>query len=251
MKLNEVKLFVASPMYGGSCFGSYAVGLANLVGMSLDKGIKVHYAFMMNESLITRARDSLAYDFMKSDCTHLLFIDADIGFNPYHIPAMIEADKDIIGAAYPKKEINFSRIAKAAKADVPVEKLSDFTGEFVIRTVKNKSATGTIMTPLEVECIGTGFMLIKREVFEGLKDKVPSYTSDMYSVNDTNRKKKIIPQYFDTSICPTTNNLLSEDYHFCKIARDDGYSIWMAPWVECTHTGTYTFSGKLTAKVPS
>jgi hypothetical protein len=246
-----MKLFVATPMFGGSCFGTYAVGLANLVALSLEKDVKLHYAFMQNESLITRSRDSLAYDFLKSDCDSLLFIDADIGFSAKDVFSLIDADKDVIGGLYPKKEFNFNKLSKAAKADVPVSELPRYTGEFVIRTIKNTSVTGSIFEPFEVEAIGTGFMMIKRKVFENLIGKVPVYVSDMYSVNDANREKKMINQFFDTNICPITQNLLSEDYDFCRIVRDAGMSVWAAPWINLTHTGTYTFSGTLTAKVPS
>jgi hypothetical protein len=92
---------------------------------------------------------------------------------------------------------------------------------------------------------GTGYMLIKRQVFEGLMKHVPTYTSDMYAAIDTERKPKIIHQFFDTSIDPDDNKLLSEDYHFCKLARKHGYKVWAAPWVSLTHTGTYTFSGSI------
>ena len=70
MKPQDAKIFVATPMYGGMCTGTHAIGLANLVHMMMTQGIKMHYSFMMNESLITRARDSLAHDFIKSDCSH-------------------------------------------------------------------------------------------------------------------------------------------------------------------------------------
>ena len=245
MKPQDAKIFVATPMYGGMCTGTHAIGLANLVHMMMTQGIKMHYSFMMNESLITRARDSLAHDFIKSDCSHLLFIDADIGFDPKHIPDMISADKDIVCGLYPKKDINWIKVEKAVKDGVPFADLHKHTGEFVVLLVDNKSATGKINEPLEIVSGGTGYMLIKRKVFEGLMKHVPTYTSDMYAAIDTERKPKIIHQFFDTSIDPDDNKLLSEDYHFCKLARKHGYKVWAAPWVSLTHTGTYTFSGSI------
>ena len=89
-------------------------------------------------------------------------------------------------------------------------------------------------------------MLIKREVFEGLADKVPEYINDMFAVTDDHTQKKVIKEYFATSIDATSGNrLLSEDYHFCKIAREAGYKIWAAPWAQLSHTGSYIFSGYL------
>jgi hypothetical protein len=241
----SASLFVATPMYGGQCTGHHAVGLAQIVTMSFQKNIRVFYSFMMNESLITRARDSLAHDFIKSDYTHLLFLDADIGFNAFDIPAMIEADKDIICGLYPKKEINWLKVKKAIDRGVVGKDLERYTGEFVVRLVDAKHTTGLMNEPLEIECGGTGFMLIHRRVFEGLLDKVPTYTSDMYIATDMIREKKIIHQFFDTSICPKTNNLLSEDYHFCALAREHGFKIFAAPWAKLSHTGAYTFTGEI------
>ena len=100
--------------------------------------------------------------------------------------------------------------------------------------------------PFEIANGGTGFMLIKREVIEDLATKVPEYTNDMYSVIDDMSKKKYIKEFYAVSIDPDSGNrLLSEDYHFCKLARTNGYKIHAAPWVHLSHTGTYIFDGTL------
>jgi hypothetical protein len=87
-------------------------------------------------------------------------------------------------------------------------------------------------------------MLIKREVFEKLKDKVPTYTNNVVDLANT-LKDDMISEYFTTSIERPTNILLSEDYHFCKLARDNGIKVWAAPWVQLAHIGTYAFEGQL------
>ena len=242
----KAKLFVATPMYGGMCTGMYASAVMQCVGMFGQNNIQMYYSFMMNESLITRARNSMAYDFMKSDATHLMFIDADIAFSPADIPRMVDADKDIICGIYPKKEINWVQVSEAVKQDVPPEHLQYHTGAFVLNLANGeKSKSGNINEPIEIANGGTGFMLIKRNVFEELADKVPSYTNDMYHAIDTVREVKIIKEYFATSIDEESNRLLSEDYHFCKIARQAGFKVWCAPWASFSHTGTYNFSGQL------
>jgi hypothetical protein len=98
---------------------------------------------------------------------------------------------------------------------------------------------------LEIQNGGTGFMLIKRDVFETLKPTVPKYTNDMILIVDKNPVKKIVDEYFATSIDEVSNRLLSEDYHFCKIARQAGFKVYAAPWANLTHSGTYNFSGTL------
>jgi hypothetical protein len=239
-------IFVATPMYGGMCIGNYASALMQLPMIVSRAGIRMYYTYMMNESLITRARNSLAYDFLASDATHLMFIDADIGFNPNDIVEMVKRDVDICCGLYPKKEIHWARVADAVGKGVPANQLKDHTGTFVVNLVDNERKEVKINELLEIDNGGTGFMLIKREVFEALADKVPEYNNDMYQAVDTERKPRIIKEYFATSIDPESGNrLLSEDYHFCKLARKHGFKVHAAPWVQLTHTGTYIFSGAL------
>jgi hypothetical protein len=239
-------LFVATPMYGGMCNGSYTLGMIQMVATFTQAQVPFQFAYMMNESLITRARNSLAHDFLQTDCSHLMFIDADIGFNPSDILKMINTNKDIICGIYPKKEINWVDVSEAVKKGVPPDQLSQHTGAFVLNLPAGiQSATGNINEPIEISNGGTGFMLIKRDVFDKLADKVPSYTNDMYHAVDTVREVKVIKEYFATSIDEESNRLLSEDYHFCKIAREAGFKVWCAPWASFSHTGSYNFSGTL------
>lgn len=244
--MSNAKLFVATPMYGGMATGSYTSSLMQTPMMLSANGILMYYAHMMNESLITRARNSLVHDFLNiKEATHLMFIDADIGFKAADIVTMVQQDVDIICGLYPKKEIHWPRVAQAVKDGVPPEQLKDHTGTFVVNLVNDEVKAVKSTDLVEIANGGTGFMLIKRGVFESLADKVPSYTSDMYTASDTVREPKIIKEFFATSIDEDTNRLFSEDYHFCKLARKNGYKIWSAPWVELSHTGTYIFSGAL------
>ena len=241
-----VKLFIATPMYGGLCIGGYTEGLLNCVQTFMKNRMQMYYGYMTNESLITRARNTLAYDFLDTDATHLMFIDADITFNPEDIVRMVNADKDIICGLYPKKEINWNTVAQAVKSGVEYKDLPNYTGSFVVNPVGGAAEVkGNLNEPMEIDNGGTGFMLIKRNVFEVLKDKVPTYTNDMILIVDKNPVKKIIHEYFATSIDEVSNRLLSEDYHFCKISRQAGFKVYAAPWANLSHSGTYNFSGTL------
>jgi len=148
---NKTNIFIATPMYGGLCNGSYTVGLLTAVGVFSRYGIGMQYAHMMNESLITRARNGLAKDFLESDCSHLMFIDADIGFNPADIVPMIHADKDIICGIYPKKEINWNDVAKAVNNGVEPQELHRHTGVFVLNLIGDaESLEGDTYTPMQI-----------------------------------------------------------------------------------------------------
>lgn len=233
-------------MYGGMCTGAYTQSLLNLPSIMAKEDIEVLMSFMFNESLIQRARNALATAFMKSDCTHMMFIDADIRFNPHDILTMLKADKEIICGIYPKKEINWNTVKQAMDNGVDNADLKQYTGSFVVNLVGyQESVTVPVDQPVEIQNGGTGFMLIKREVFEALKQHVPYYMNDVADLGNTMQAREQIYEYFATSIEEETERLLSEDYHFCAIYRKIGGRIYAAPWAQLAHIGTYMFEGRL------
>jgi hypothetical protein len=234
-------------MYGGQCYGYYGQAMMQLQNIMSQHKIDTAVSFLFNESLIQRARNALAHGFMKTNFTHLLFIDADIRFNPQDVMSMILADKPIICGIYPKKEINWQAVHNAALAGVPADHLRVFSGSFVVNLVGYaEQVQVNINEPVEIWNGGTGFMLIKREVFEQLKDKLPSYINDTNDLGG-NIGRERITEYFATSIEPMGERLLSEDYYFCKEWREKcGGTVWAAPWVQLGHVGTHIFDGSLT-----
>jgi hypothetical protein len=240
------KLFVATPMYGGQCAGYYTQSIMELNMLLQRSGVEAQYSFMFNESLITRARNALTHGFLKSGCTHLMFIDSDIKFRPSDIMAMLESDEDIICGIYPKKEINWDSVKKAMDSGIPKDQLKSYTGSFVVNLVDYQGeVTVPVGKPVEIFNGGTGFMMIKKEVFEKLADKVPSYFNDVNDLNGQMSMREEIKEYFATSIEPETGRLLSEDYHFCYIWRKSGGKVFAAPWCQLSHIGTYAFEGQL------
>jgi hypothetical protein len=244
-------VFVATPMYGGLAHAKFIESCMMFMNAARDNGISVTFAFMGNESLITRARNALANGFLKSPCTHLFFVDADIGFRPMDAIRMVQADCDIIAGVYPKKDINWPQVARAVRDGVPDADLYHHTGDFVINVDNAPPGGFTVPTdkPFPVRNAGTGLMLIKRRVFEILKDHVPSYTNNMTTQNKSLKvEADKIHEYFATSIDPEHNVLLSEDYHFCQVWKKAGGEVHIAPWCDLTHNGTYEFSGHFARK---
>jgi hypothetical protein len=231
MSENKQKLFIASPMYGGMCAGYYTQSCMQVAPVLNAANIDVAFSFMFNESLITRARNSLVNAFLKSDATHLMFIDADIRFRAEDILRMVEADVDVIGGIYPKKEINWDTVKRAMDNGVENDHLKYYTGSFVVNLVGYAGeVTVPVNEPVEIFNAGTGFLLIKRTVFEQLADKVPEYRNDVRDLGNTMQGQEMIKEYFATSIEPETGRLLSEDYHFCYIWRKHGGKVYAAPW---------------------
>ena len=253
-KLRKNKLFVATPMYGGMAHGLYIKSSLDLQTTMNKYGIETKFSFLFNESLITRARNYLVDEFLRSDHTHLLFIDSDIHYNPQDVLACMALDKDVIGGPYPKKSINWGNVAQAARSHPNMEpkELEQLVGEYVFNVVKGTKQF-TVTDPLEVMEIGTGFMMVKREVFEKMEKEYPMIRYKPDHVGQANFDgSRYIHAYFDTVIDTKesivgggSDRYLSEDYMFCQMWRKMGGKIYLCPWMKTQHIGTYAFTGNM------
>lgn len=235
-------IMIATPMYGGMCTGSYVQGLLMTMGKMREVGVNVAWCQITNESLITRARNELTRIFMESEHDYLMFIDADIGFDGDSILQLMAADKDVACGIYPKKEVNWGSVRKAAKNGK--EELQDYAGAFVFNMLGGSHQETDKSGCIPVRHGGTGFMLIKRGVFEFLAPHVPTYRVASFKDEHGNYTKPLTNEFFATSI-DETGALLSEDYHFCELVRKHGGGIWAHPFIRLTHTGTYTYDGDI------
>ena len=253
-ELSERKLFVATPMYGGQCAGVYCKSTNDLSAQCVRNNIDTRFFYLFNESLITRARNYCVDEFMRSDFTNLLFIDSDIGFSTDAVFTLLalqseESEYDIICGTYPKKTISWEKIKQAVDkgvADQDPRVLENFVGDFVF----NPAHTGmmNLNEPNEVLESGTGFMMIRRSAFEKFRDAYPerSYKPDHVRQAEFDGSREI-HAFFDCVIDPTTRRYLSEDYRFCQDARAIGLKVWLCPWIQLTHVGSYNFGGSMLA----
>jgi hypothetical protein len=255
-QLRKNKLFVATPMYGGMAHGLYIKSSLDLQNVMSKYGIETKFSFLFNESLITRARNYLVDEFLRSECTHLLFIDSDINYAAQDVVALMALDKDVIGGPYPKKAINWENVAKAARQhpDMDPNELEKLVGQYVFNVVKGTKSF-SVTEPLQVLEIGTGFMMIKREVFGKMKDAYPTIHYKPDHVGQANFDgSRYIHAYFDTVIDYKdsitgggSDRYLSEDYMFCQMWRKIGGEIYLCPWMKTQHVGTYAFTGNMPA----
>jgi len=256
-ELRKKKIFVATPMYGGMCNGMYTKSTADLATIATQYGMDVRFFYLFNESLITRARNYLVDEFLRSPYTHLMFIDSDIHFNPNDVLTLAALDKDIIGGPYPKKCIAWEKVRNAVDsglADEDPEVLEQYTGDYVFNPVENTHKI-QVAEPVDVLEIGTGFMMIKKQVFDDFREAYPqfSYTPD-HNRSEHFKGDRNIHAYFDTvidskaylgDIAGGSDRYLSEDYFFCQFVRRIGYNIYLCPWMKIGHMGSYVFSGSM------
>lgn len=253
-RLRKQILFLAVPMYGGNCTGLFAKSLADLTAVCKQHGVQLRLYFLFNESLITRARNYCADEFLRSGATHMMFIDSDIGFDARDVLGLLglsvlEPDKyDVLCGPYPKKTISWEKIKQAVDmgvADNNPNVLENFVGDYVFNP-KSTSLQIKISEPCEVSEGGTGFMLIPRKTFEVYAEKFPelSYRPDHVRTEAFDGSREIMA-YFDCIIDPDTKRYLSEDYMFCYNVQKAGMKVWLCPWMKLKHVGTYTFGGSL------
>ena len=252
-ELRKRKIMVCTPMYGGMCSGQYSKSCTDLGILATQYQSPLSFHYLFNESLITRARNYLVDEFLRSDFTHLMFIDSDIGFDPNDVLGLAaiadpESDKDIVCAPYPKKTIAWEKIKRAVDkgfADEKPQHLEKFVGDFVFNPAPGTSEL-KVDEPCEVLEGGTGFMMIQRSTFDKYMEAYPelAYTPDHVRTKHFDGSRKIFA-FFDTVIDKETNRYLSEDYMFCEWARNINLKVWMCPWMQLTHMGAYMFGGSL------
>jgi hypothetical protein len=242
--LQKIKLHIATPCYGGMCGSDYAMSVFKFVNLASSLGLQISIQQLSNESLITRARNLLADHFLKNtDATHLMFIDSDINFEPIDVIKLVLRKKEIIGGAYPIKQINWETILKNKDSIDSVEGLMYSSSSYVVNlpqyTVEKSVLLGGKIELdnglLEVTGLGTGFVLIQREVFEKMEKY---YDNDWFLYED-----KKVHLFFDTAIEEQTREYLSEDYFFTRRWLQLGGFVWIEPTVSLIHTGYYRFNG--------
>jgi len=254
-KLRTKKLFVATPMYGGQCHGSYTKAITDLMILCTKYGIEAKLFFIFNESLVQRARNYLTDEFVRSGMDYMIFIDSDIHFEAQDVLVMMHFaatrdDMDVVCGPYPKKAISWEKIKVAVDkgyADKNPNQLEEFVGDFVFNPADGITQF-RVDEPIEVKESGTGFMLITREALQKYDKAFPgqSYKPDHVRTANFDGSREIMA-YFDCVICPDTKRYLSEDYMFCQWMRKAGGKVWLLPWMRLKHAGSYIFGGSLQA----
>ena len=264
--LRKRKLFVATPMYGGQCAGMFCRSTNDLSALCMHYNIELKYYYLFNESLITRASNYCCDEFLRSDCTHMLFIDADIGFEANDVISMLalmdhedpENEYDILCSPYPKKCISWEKIKAAVdqgQADEDPNNLEHFVGDYVFNPIAGTTEIA-LDEPAEVLEGGTGFMMLTKKTLQTFRDAYwedselsPGgfkYKPDHIRTEHFDGSREIM-MYFQALIDPESRRYLSEDYMFCQWARKAGLRLFLCPWVQLQHVGNYTFGGSLHA----
>ena len=237
-------IFVATPCFGGQLFSNYVHAVLSLQRECLKRGVGLHFSMPGGDALISRARGRLAAEFLAMpEYTHMLFVDADLGFLPEQVFRLLDADKDIVGGVYPAKRIDWNKTRRAVAANVA--DLLAASLNYVIRFLpgKESSIEADDAGIGEVSYVGTGFMMIKRAALERIVAAHPELRAKHGDIAGAGSPEATM--IFDPMIEPETGQYLSEDYAFCRRWRDLGGAIHADIFGRFTHVGHAIYAGSL------
>lgn len=246
-EINSWYPMLALPCYDQLISEPTVMSLIRTVMQFKEIGLKFSIC-TMTDSLISRARNQIVAKFLANEeFTHLMFIDCDLGFSGDDIIKLLWHNKDVMTAAYPIKSIDWNSVSQNAKAGLEGEDLMESALRFVVNTVKDEHNNRVEVDKgaIKVYDAGTGFMLIKREVFEKLISAYP----ELKYIDDTGglqgEELNWTYAFFNSYVEPDKHRFLSEDYGFCRYLQEIGGSIWTDPSIEMLHLGRMRYKATM------
>jgi hypothetical protein len=247
--LRKERIFIATPCYGGQLTEAYFRSTIRLLTFCNQHQIPIAFGTIANESLVTRARNVLVAYFLQSNFTRLMFIDADIEFQVEDVIKLVAHNKDVAVGAYPKKGVNWQRIAGSVRQEKDKQfddkSIASFGSDYAInfKFLNREQKQIAIENGLiRLHDGATGFMMIKREVIDKMITQYPElkYNNDLNTPPELNDH---FYAFFDTMIDPKDKRYLSEDYTFSRRWQDMGGEIWLDPSISLNHYGSFNFQG--------
>jgi hypothetical protein len=212
---------IGLPTYDFKVTTKLAMALCHFSVLAGQHGVQVQFSNISGCSVVSRARNLIAKDFLESDCTDLFFIDSDINFDANDMFRLLAFASD------PKKGI---------VAGIPVARKK---GQIFISTLDTDEEGHVIMNGMglvKARRVATAFMNIRKEVFETLRDAHPEWV-----YRDERMDDKVLYSFFD--FLSTPEGYIGEDYLFCDRARQYGFEVWIDPTIKLGHVGVEEFKG--------
>lgn len=220
----------------------YAGSLLKLQMACQQRGIRLQVQLMGSDALITRARQNIVADFLANEsATHLIFIDADIGFEPEQAFRLLDFNVDVAAAIYPIKRIDWQKVNAAVEGRrTPLESAA-LTYMIEFADSKQVHLNNGFA---RVTYAGTGFFMVQRHVLLAMIERYPElrYGHD-HKPDDKLSGSNFRCALFNCMIDQATGTYLSEDFSFCRRWTDMGGEIWADLQSRLTHVGTINFRG--------
>lgn len=255
--LKDKRVAILIPTLDGRIEGGLAARLALEMQVLSKFGIRCDIHFD-SDSHINRNRNMLTYGALASGADYLMWIDSDIIFETGAISLLLGSNKDLIGGGYPIKKLEMDRIMKALDAGVNPAYVFSYATRNVVKYVTDGTRNVVSHEPLPIDHLGTGFMLVKREVFAKIEPLLSEELNCALSpehmrrfLGDTSGPIRSYPAYFHSDGIkmvvaghPTpVFDYLTEDYFFCHMAKKAGVTPYVLPMIQLQHVGKFVFTG--------
>lgn len=242
----SISILVGTPCYDGTVSHFYMRSYLAIQEACRERGIGLEIMMLAGDSLVTRARNRIVAEFLKAPrFTHLMFIDADIGYDSGELLRLVERDADVAAGIYPLKRIDWEKVReRALRGDQDLEAAAlgyVLSGRTDAHGTMRVAARGGFAS---VDYAATGFMLIRRTVFDAMAAHHPeiAFTHAHLATGSATAPKQQ-HAFFDTSIDREAGTYLSEDYTFCRRWKAMGGEIWVDLKSRLTHFGSHAYRG--------
>jgi hypothetical protein len=244
----SIKLMVGTPCFGGNLSALYFASMFKLQSaLRAYPNVELTVQLRDGDALITRARANVVAAFLDDpNATHLLFIDADIGFEPDEVLRLLTSDADVVAGTYPIKRINWDKVRTVIETKRPNARSAAL--DYVFET-EDPNNIVTASGFARVRYVGTGFLMIRRQVLEKMCRRYPSLQfRHEHSIAGALANSPNRFALFECIIDSATGTYLSEDFSFCKRWTDMGGEIWADLESRLNHVGPATFYGDVTTQ---
>lgn len=240
-----MKIFIPMLCYNHTCNTTFMMSFFKLIMAFRDSNIRASVFPITFESLISRGRNAAVAHFLSDpEATHILFIDSDIEFEPDDVAKLINANKEVICAGYAQKWLREDLIQHVFKRDsVPPNPLELCT--FTSIQIPRPDRTEDVDEIMEIDYATTGFLLIKREVFEKMKHAYPErkYINDIDGYMSANQDE--FYDFFPATIRASTRRFESEDFGFSRIWKECGGTVYVHTNITLRHHGWFGFPANI------
>ncbi|HBO5144364.1 hypothetical protein FA378_31125 [Pseudomonas aeruginosa] len=237
---------IVTPTHDGKLFGNYVLSLLRFQTEAQQLGMPLCVEIPQGESLITRARNNAAANFLENrQWTHLFWIDSDIGFTPEAALRLLRSDYDVAAGAYPLKRELWPKEGLAQ--GMTREEFLAHHMQYPLNLVVCPDTEAYVLEIqpdgfFQVEEAATGFMVIKRQALEAMVEHYPELAYEELGFSD-NISTTWRYCFFDARIDPRTSRYMSEDYAFCQLWRAMGGTIHMDGKSNLSHQGLKLYEG--------
>jgi hypothetical protein len=246
---DQFHLVVATPCFGGQVSSIYAGSVFHLQRAARSRpNIDLTVLMRDGDALITRARANLVTLFLDNpSATHLLFVDADIGFTPDQVFRLIESGADMVAGVYPIKRVNWDKARRMLQSNGPSSPSGAL--DYVLE-IDDPDHVVAVNGFTRVHYAGTGFLMVRRHALEKMCQH-PAYASLHFFREHSIDALAGNPNrfaLFECMIDPSTGTYLSEDFAFCKRWTDIGGEIWADIESRLDHVGPSVFHGDIASQ---